>query len=57
MTNKNKRKGSDWERQIAKIMNEGFDTDRWKRVPGSGALGTILGESSLVGDVKGSFDL
>jgi len=56
MVNKSKIKGSNWERAIAQKFNEEFETDVWKRVPGSGALGTILGETSLVGDVKGRFD-
>lgn len=51
-----KKKGTDWEREIAKILNEFFDTNVWKRIPGSGALGTILGESSLIGDVSGKFN-
>lgn len=56
MVNKPKRKGSDWERDVAKLLNKLLETDEWKRVPGSGALGTILHESFLLGDVKGKVD-
>lgn len=56
MVNKQKRKGSDWERQIADIFNEYLDTDEFKRIPGSGAIGTILKISELLGDVKGKFN-
>lgn len=51
-----KRKGTDWERQIADKFNSALETTVWKRVPGSGALGTILEISSLRGDVKGKFN-
>lgn len=56
MASKQKEKGSQWERDLAKELNELLDSDSWKRVPGSGALGTILGESKLMGDVKGNID-
>jgi Holliday junction resolvase len=56
MVNKEKKKGTDWERTIAKKLNEFFNTDVWKRIPGSGALGTILGLDSLIGDVSGKFN-
>lgn len=47
-----KRKGSQWERDAAKILNEKVIGD-WKRVAGSGALGAILEEPTLQGDVVG----
>jgi len=50
-----KRKGSAWEREAVKILNNAFG-ERFKRVPGSGALGTMLHESILVSDVKGKFN-
>lgn len=56
MVNKQKRKGSDWERDVAKELNKLLNSSEWKRVPGSGALGTILGEPFLRGDVKGNVD-
>jgi len=54
MVNKQKRKGTDWERKIVKIFNTKIKGAEFKRVPGSGALGTIMDESRLSGDVKGS---
>ena len=54
MVNKQKRKGTDWERKIVKLFNSKFTGAEFKRVPGSGALGTIMDESRLSGDVKGS---
>jgi hypothetical protein len=56
MVNKQKRKGSDWERKIASIFNKYLNTNVWKRIPGSGAIGTILELSELLGDVKGKFN-
>jgi len=53
MVNKQKRKGTDWERQLAKLLNAKLTDAEFKRVPGSGALGTIMNESRLSGDVKG----
>jgi hypothetical protein len=47
-----KRKGSQWERDAAKLLNE-FVYGTWKRVPGSGALGAILAEPTLQGDITG----
>lgn len=47
-----KRKGSQWERDAAKLLNETV-YGTWKRVAGSGALGTILEEPILQGDIVG----
>jgi hypothetical protein len=54
MVNKEKRKGTDWEKQVAELFNNSLNI-KWKRVPGSGALGTILENSALRGDVRGRF--
>ena len=54
MTNKMKRKGTDWERGLAKILSEKLLGGKFKRIPGSGALGTIMSESRLTGDIVGS---
>lgn len=54
MTNKNKIKGSDWERKATELLNDGIEDSEWKRIPGSGALGTTLGESLLTGDISGT---
>jgi len=56
MVNKQKLKGSQWERDLAEELNKLLNSDEWKRVPGSGALGTILGEPYLMGDVRGEVD-
>ena len=53
MTNKNKIKGSKFERDFAQLMNDLVDDSNWKRVPGSGAIGTIVGETFLTGDING----
>lgn len=53
MVNKQKRKGTDWERQLAKLLTKKLTDSEFKRVPGSGALGTIMNESRLSGDIKG----
>ena len=47
-----KRKGSDYEREAAKILEEALD-GKWKRIAGSGALGALLNEPELQGDVVG----
>lgn len=52
MVNKNKRKGSDWERKLVEILNENLQ-GTFKRIPGSGAIGTLLDEGRLTGDVVG----
>ena len=47
-----KRKGSDYEREATKILEKALD-GKWKRIAGSGALGAILDEPELKGDIKG----
>ena len=37
-------------------MNEKVEHGRFKRVPGSGAIGTIMKEPLLVSDIKGTVD-
>ena len=46
-------KGSFFEREIVKILNEKLKGSRFRRSPSSGAIGTIMGESLLTGDVNG----
>jgi hypothetical protein len=54
---KNKVKGTTFERFATDLLNEIIEDSEWKRIPGSGALGTALGEplltSDIVGKVKG----
>jgi hypothetical protein len=54
--NKSKRKGSDWERQATDILNANIKRSRFKRIPGSGMIGTILEEPMLTSDIKGKVD-
>lgn len=56
MPNKNKRKGSDWERQVVDLLNSCIKNGTFKRIPGSGAIGTTLGEPLLTSDIVGHVD-
>lgn len=51
--NPNKRKGSKWERDLAKELSEHAELS--KRIPGSGALGTIIVDPRLTGDVVATY--
>lgn len=53
MTNKNKIKGSTFERFATDLFNRFVKRSAWKRVPGSGMLGTLLGEPLLTSDITG----
>lgn len=55
MVNKNKIKGTSFEREVVDILNENLN-GKFKRVPGSGAMGTSMGEGLLTGDVVGKVD-
>lgn len=57
MTNKQKVKGSTFERDATKELNKLIDGADFRKVPASGAMGTTLGEGLLCGDIKGSVDL
>ena len=48
-----KRSGTDFERKITKRLDRLSKLWKWKRVAGSGALGTILKEPGLTGDIIG----
>jgi hypothetical protein len=50
---KNKRKGSDFERLATEVLNALVRDSEWKRIPGSGAIGTSLGEPLLTSDIVG----
>lgn len=56
MSNPQKIKGTQFEKQATEILNTLIKDSVFKRVPGSGMLGTILGESGLVSDIKGKVD-
>lgn len=53
MPNPMKRKGSDFERQAVEVLNALIKDAEFKKVPGSGALGTSLFEPLLTADVVG----
>ncbi len=48
-----KLKGSKWERDAAKLLAGIIPGSIWKRIAGSGAIGTIMGEPLLAGDISG----
>jgi hypothetical protein len=52
MANKAKIKGSNFEREVVAILNNIKGT-AWKRVPMSGAIGTLMSEPQLGGDLHG----
>ncbi len=55
MVNKNKIKGSSWERDFVKLLEENLN-GKFKRIPGSGAIGTFLHEPLLTSDIIARFD-
>jgi Holliday junction resolvase len=48
-----KDKGRRWERDATKKLNERIKDSNFKRIPGSGAMGTILKEPLLASDIQG----
>lgn len=48
-----KKKGSAFETLATELLNRFIKSSSWKRIPGSGALGTFLKEPHLTGDIKG----
>lgn len=50
---KNKVKGNTFERFAVELLNELIRDSEWKRIPGSGAIGTQLGEPLLTADIIG----
>lgn len=53
MGNPMKAKGSAFERLAVEILNTLVKNSIWKRIPGSGAIGTVLGEPLLTSDIIG----
>jgi len=47
-----RRKGDDYEREAAKFLEKVLD-GKWKRIAGSGALGSLMDEPELQGDIVG----
>lgn len=52
--NKNKDKGTRFERDLTEYLGKIIKDSNWKKVIGSGALGTIFREPLLTGDVTGT---
>ena len=55
MSNPKKRKGTAWENLFAEMLEEKIEEAKAKRIPGSGAIGTIVKEPFLQGDVRAVF--
>ncbi len=55
MVNKNKVKGSAWEREFVELLNSKILGADAKRIPASGAMGTTINEPLLQGDVRAKF--
>jgi len=53
---KNKVKGTTFERLAVDILNALVKKSIWKRIPGSGAIGTSLGEPLLTADIVGKVE-
>lgn len=49
-------KGSDFERLAVELLNAKVDKSEWRRIPGSGAIGTFLKEPLLTADIKGTVE-
>lgn len=56
MVNRQKQKGTQWERDLVKLLGEIIPSSNWKRMPTSGAMGTILKEPTLGGDISGTIE-
>ena len=57
MVNKQKQKGTRWEKQLTQLLNDKLKSSfEFKKTPSSGALGTIVGEPNLTGDIRGRIE-
>lgn len=56
MPNAQKRKGNDFERQAVEILTKLVRGGQFKRIAGSGMLGTVLGEPLLTSDISGKVE-
>lgn len=54
--NKHKIKGTKYERKIVEILNSLIKNSKFKRVVGSGMIGTLMDEASLTGDIVGEVE-
>lgn len=51
--NRSKAKGDRFEREVAKDLS--VHGGKWRRIPGSGSIGTNLKMSNLTGDLEGTY--
>ncbi len=56
MSSKSKNKGSGFERDAVNLLNDKIKDAVFKRIPGSGAIGTTMVEPLLTGDISGSVE-
>lgn len=56
MTFKAKQKGNTFEHDVVEILNSKLSNGNFRRIPGSGAIGTSMEEPLLTGDVSGKID-
>jgi hypothetical protein len=49
-----KNKGKRWEKDAVNILNDLIKGANFKRIPGSGMIGSILKDSRLTGDLSGT---
>ncbi len=53
---KSKNKGSGFERDAVNLLNGKIKNSRFRRIPGSGAIGTIMIEPLLTADISGTVE-
>jgi len=56
MVFKSKIKGNVFEREATSLLNELIPGAKFKRIPGSGSIGTNMDEPLLTGDITGKID-
>jgi hypothetical protein len=53
MPSPQKRKGARWERKAVELLEKLVPESSWKKLAGSGAIGTVMKEPLLRGDISG----
>jgi len=53
---KSKQKGNTFEHDVVELLNKKVIGGNFRRIPGSGAMGTTMGEPLLTGDVSGKVE-
>lgn len=56
MTFKAKQKGNNFEHDVVELLNANLKGGNFRRIPGSGAMGTAMDEPLLTGDVSGKIE-